>query len=68
MRHVSPFEYIYLGAHVEQNATAIEESVKAVQKRVHRLMLRIKDAIPENGSVSDDLQASIKTLQSSVYL
>ncbi|KAJ6551852.1 hypothetical protein B0H19DRAFT_1073485 [Mycena capillaripes] len=47
-----------------KTATAIEESVKVVQRRVHRLMLRIRDAIPVGGSASKDLQASIKHLQS----
>ncbi|KAJ6489780.1 hypothetical protein C8R45DRAFT_1213232 [Mycena sanguinolenta] len=49
-----------------ETATAIEQSVKAVQKRVHRLMLRIKDAIPAGGRASKDLQASLKNLQSTL--
>jgi hypothetical protein len=60
------FRIHFPGAHVEQTATAIEEGVKAVQRRVHRLMLRIKDAIPAGGSASKDLQTSLKHLQSSV--
>ncbi|KAJ7032333.1 hypothetical protein C8F04DRAFT_1396741 [Mycena alexandri] len=43
------------------DATVIEESVKSLQKRVHRLALTIIDLVP-NDDVSADLQGRIKDL------
>ncbi|KAJ7858389.1 hypothetical protein B0H14DRAFT_3135511 [Mycena olivaceomarginata] len=43
------------------DATVIEESVKGLQKRVHRLALTIIDLVP-GGEVSADLQARIQDL------
>ena len=62
MRHVSPLECIYPQAHGEQDATAIEQSAKDLQERVHRLTLRIVDKVPVGGTVSEELQARIKDL------
>ncbi|KAJ7936152.1 hypothetical protein B0H13DRAFT_2177251 [Mycena leptocephala] len=44
-----------------EDATVIEESVKGLQERVHRLAVTIIDLVPD-GDVSADLQARIKDL------
>jgi hypothetical protein len=59
-------ECIYPQAYGEQDSTAIEESVKDLQERVHQLTLRIVDTVPIVGGVSEELQARIKDLQSFV--
>jgi hypothetical protein len=53
--------------HRSQDATVIEESVKGLQERVHRLAVTIIDLVPD-GDVSADLQARIKDLHWSVHL
>ncbi|KAF7355968.1 hypothetical protein MVEN_00926200 [Mycena venus] len=62
-----PLECMITETYRYQGATVIEESVKGLQERVHRLALTIIDLVP-GGEVSADLQARIKDLHSSVHL
>jgi hypothetical protein len=67
VRYVT-FEGIDAQAHVRQDAAAIEEDVKDLQKRVYSLSVIIIDKLKVGDSVDEDLQHRIKDLQSCVRL
>jgi hypothetical protein len=62
------FEGIDAQAHVRQDAAAIEEDVKDLQKRVYSLSVIIIDKLKVGDSVDENLQHRIKDLQSCVRL